>query len=224
MFPPQTSKPQRRTICKTSSFGNRCLALAPNNTGKCTGTTLFVFIAVEQKGRLSREGGGGEKTPLHTHFAELYAVFRMIAQLPFHIGEEGGKICQALYGDFHDDPVLSFCGRNRGTTTACWTLILVYFFGPALLCYSFTSFNNRLLPNLHQHYEKELGLGKQRGLWWALESGGDKERDPALCWVCSDLPLNSEWGSPRPGWLRGMRRALAPTNRGWFHPLFRDTA
>lgn len=39
----------------------------------------------------------GRKNP--PHFAELYAVSRMIAQLPFHIGEEGGnaRLCTVVF-------------------------------------------------------------------------------------------------------------------------------
>lgn len=65
-----------------------------------------------------------------------------------------------------------FAEATEGEQQPAGLLILVYFFGLVLLCYSFISFN-RLLPNLHQHDEKELGLGKRSrrrlsSLWWAL--------------------------------------------------------
>lgn len=51
---------------------------------------------------------------------------------------------------------------------------------------------------------------------FAPEVDGYKGTEPALSWMYSDFPLNTEEGSPWPRWLEGMQRALAHANEGDF--------
>lgn len=191
--------------------------------------TLLAFIAVEQKGRLFR--GGGIKPP---PFAELCAVVRMIAQLPFHIEKERRGENTGLCAFIFKMTQFFFAEEGLLLNSVQWFLV-IFFFGPVLFSSNFISFN-RLAPNLHQHHTKELGLRKQtrqrlNSLWWAFEFS---RLCPGSWWFQRDGPcagLGVGWFAfecrgglsmaPATG-----RNAASPCacKRGWFHTLFRDRA
>lgn len=158
----------------------------------------------------------------------------MIAQLPFHIEKERrGKnlASMQLFARWPSSPSLrKKQGRKTRLLNSVQWVLAYLFFEPVLFSYDSISFN-RLAPDLHQHPEKELALGKQtrqrlNRLWSALNSAGFapavdgyKGTGPVLGWICRDLPLNTKEGSPQPRWLEGMQRALAHANKGDFIPF-----